>query len=103
MSAGTLAPRGRHHRTIGLVAPEVPDEREKSSYAWRSLPLLAAALAISALCVIVAQVWMEISHPILIVFSWYTAICIACQALSVPVSFGGKNFDLPSHVLRVRS
>lgn len=104
MTASTLAARGRHHRRrAGLVLPEPPDEHEKASYAWGSLPFLASALALSALCVIVAQLWMEISHPILAIFSWYTAIFVIYQALSVPVNFAGRSFDLTAHVLKVRS
>jgi cellulose synthase (UDP-forming) len=103
VTAGTLAPRGRHHRKAGLVVPEPPDDHEKASYAWRSLPFLSAALAMSALCVIVSQVWMELSHPVLLIFAWYTVTFIAYQALSVPVNFAGRSFDLTAHVLRVRS
>jgi cellulose synthase (UDP-forming) len=103
VTAGTLTPRGRHHRKTGLVLPEPPDDHEKASYAWRSMPFLATALAVSALCVIIAQVWMEISHPVLAIFSWYTAIYLAYQALSLPVNFAGRSFDLTEHVMRVRS
>jgi cellulose synthase (UDP-forming) len=103
MTAGTLTPRGRHHRRTELVVPEPPDDDEKASYAGRPLPFLATGLALSALCVIVSQVWMEISYPVLAVFCWYTVIFIAYQAMSVPVNFAARSFDLPAHVLRVRT
>jgi cellulose synthase (UDP-forming) len=103
MTAGTVAPRGRHHRKLGPVLPEPPDDYEKTSYAWRSLPFLASALAISALCVIASQVLMEALHPVLAVFAWYTLIFIVYQSLSVPMNFAGRSFDLAAHVMRVRS
>jgi len=102
VTAAALSARGRHHRQRGLVLPEPPDDAEKVSYAWRSLPFLLAALAVSSLCVIVAQVWMEVSHPLMAVFAWFTAIYVCYQAVSLPVNFGGRNFDLSAHLLRVR-
>jgi cellulose synthase (UDP-forming) len=103
VSAPPLTARGRHHRRAGLVVPEPPDDDEKASYAWRSLPFLAAGLAVSAACVIVSQAWMEITHPILAIFAWYTLIYAAYQALSLPVNFAGAGFDLTAHVLRVKA
>lgn len=103
MTAGTVTPRGRHHRRTGLVLPEPPHDREKASYAWRSLPILAAALGGCALCVIVSQVWWEVCYPVLAIFSWYTIIFIAYQALSVPANVAARSFDLSAHVRRVSS
>jgi cellulose synthase (UDP-forming) len=103
VTAGTVAPRGRHHRKTGLLLPEPPDDHEKASYAWRSPPFLASALAISALCVIVLQAWMEISHPALAVFGWYTVILLAYQVLSMPGNFAGRSFHPTEHITRVRS
>jgi cellulose synthase (UDP-forming) len=103
MTAPPLTARGKHHRRVGLVVPEPPDEHEKASYAWRSLPFLATALTVSALCIIVSQLWMEVSHPILAIFCWYTLVYAAYQLLSLPINFGGGGFDLAGHVLRVRS
>ncbi len=101
MTAGTVTPRGRHHRKSGLVVPEPPDDREKASYAWRSLPVLAAAIALSSLCLIVSQVWLEISQPILAIFSWYTLVFLAGQAVQVPVNVAARSFDLAAHVRRI--
>lgn len=103
MTAGTVTRRGRHHRKTGLVLPEPPHDREKASYAWRSLPILAAALGACALCVIVSQVWWEVCYPVLAIFSWYTIIFIAYQALSVPANVAARSFDLSAHVRRVSS
>jgi cellulose synthase (UDP-forming) len=103
MSAVTLTAHGKHHRRAGLVVPEPPDDHEKASYGWRSLPFLATALALSALCIVVSQAWMELSHPILLIFCWYTAVYAAYQLLSLPVNFGGRGFDFVAHVLRVKA
>jgi cellulose synthase (UDP-forming) len=103
MTAPPLTARGKHHRRVGVVVPEPPDDHERASYGWRSLPFLAAALAVSAMCIIASQLWMEISHPILAIFCWYTAVYTAYQLLSLPVNFGGRGFDLTGHVLRVKS
>jgi cellulose synthase (UDP-forming) len=103
MSAATLSAHGKHHRRVGLVVPEPPDDYEKASYGWRSLPFLATALALSALCIVVSQAWMELSHPILLIFCWYTAVYATYQLLSLPVNFGGRGFDFVAHVLRVKA
>jgi hypothetical protein len=47
MTASAAASRGRHRVTY-VVLPHPPSNDEKSSYAWRSLPFLAAALCVSA-------------------------------------------------------
>jgi hypothetical protein len=60
--------------------PEPPDDHEKASYGWRSLPPLASALTASALCVVVSQAWIEFRHPVLMIFFWYTAVYAACSA-----------------------
>jgi cellulose synthase (UDP-forming) len=85
----------------GPELPSVPTDEEKASYAWRSLPFLATALTISAICTITAQAWLEIRHPIAIPFAFYTAVYVIYQGLSIPVNFTGKNFDLATHKLRV--
>ncbi len=103
MTAPAQTARGKHHRRIGLVLPAPPDDQEKASYGWRSLPFLAAALAVSAACIVVSQLWMEISHPILAIFCLFTAVYAGYQALSLPVNFGGRGFDLSRHVLRVKA
>jgi cellulose synthase (UDP-forming) len=96
-----VAARGRH-RHAAQVLPEPPDDAEKASYARRSLPFLSSGLVVSALCLSAAQVWMELSHPLTALFAGYTLVYIAYQALSVPVNFAGRGFDLAGHVLRVR-
>ena len=104
MSAGTIAARGRHRRPSGgLVLPEPPDDAEKLSYSWRSLPFLTAALVISSVCVIAAQVWFEVRNPIALPFMLYTGLFLIYQALSLPVNFTGRGFNLGHHVSQVRA
>ena len=100
MTAPLLSGR---HRVAGPVLPEPPDDTEKRSYAWRSLPYLASALVISSLCVITAQIFLEIGNPIATPFAVYTAIYLAYQAVSLPVNFMGGGFDLAAHDARVRA
>jgi cellulose synthase (UDP-forming) len=101
MTAAVATPKGRHRYT-NMVLPAPPNGDEKISYAWRSLPFLAVALCASAVCVIAAQVWMEIRDPILLVFSGFTLLYAAYQAVSLPVNFAGRSFDLSAHESRVR-
>jgi cellulose synthase (UDP-forming) len=101
MTAYAVPSEGRHRRS-GHVLPEPPDNVEKSSYAWRSLPLLATALSISALCLIIAQVWFEVRYARALpfevaVFVVYTAVYCVYQLVSLPVNFAGRSFDLAAH------
>ncbi len=91
------------HRVVGPVLPEPPDDIEKRSYAWRSLPYLASALVISSLFVITAQIFLEIGNRIAAPFALYTAIYLMYQAVSLPVNFMGGGFDLAVHDARVRA
>jgi cellulose synthase (UDP-forming) len=95
------AVRSGRHRYSGPVVPEPPDNIEKDSYAWRSLPFLTTALCVSALCIIVAQAWMEARYPLLLPFAGYTLLYLAYQALSVPINFAGRGFDFAEHKARV--
>jgi cellulose synthase (UDP-forming) len=98
----SLVSRGKH-RSTGLVLPEPPDGEEKASYAWRSLPFLTTALLTSAVCLIVAQAWMEIRYPIMLAFAGYTALYVVYQAVSLPVNFAGHSFNLAAHQACIRA
>jgi cellulose synthase (UDP-forming) len=98
----TAVPREGRHRGSGHVLPGPPNDAEKDSYAWRSLPLLATALSISALCLIVAQVWFEVRYAYVLpfgvtLFAAYTAAYCVYQLVSLPVNFAGRSFDLTAH------
>jgi cellulose synthase (UDP-forming) len=91
------------HRASGPVLPQPPDDEEKRSYTWRSLPYLASALVISSLFVVAAQIFFELGSLIALPFALYTAVYLAYQAVSLPVNFMGGGFDLPAHDQRVCS
>jgi cellulose synthase (UDP-forming) len=96
-----LAARGRH-RSNGLVLPPPPHDAERESYAWRALPFLTASLFLSAVCVVLAQALMEIRNATVLpvaaaLFGGYTLVYLAYQAVSLPVNFTGRSFDLATH------
>jgi hypothetical protein len=98
----TRAP-GRHRRSA-LVLPHSPDDKEKLSYASRSLPYLTAALTISLVFVVISQVLFEEHNPVVAApFILYTGIYATYQILSLPVNFTGRNFDLAAHLRRVEA
>jgi cellulose synthase (UDP-forming) len=100
MTAGLVPPSGRH-RSGGAPLPGSPDDTEKASYAWRSLPYLTSALAISAVFIVLAQVFLEVRYPDLLPFAIYTATYFVYQCVSIPVNFTGRSFDLEAHELQV--
>ena len=98
---------GRHRQT-GLVLPMPPDDAEKHSYAPRALVHLTPALILSAACIILAQGFLEwknaeILPAAAILFGSYTLIYLAYQAVSLPVNFSGRPFDLATHNTVVQS
>jgi cellulose synthase/poly-beta-1,6-N-acetylglucosamine synthase-like glycosyltransferase len=98
-----IAPIDACHRQDKVVLPEAPDDFEKISYSWRSLPFLTTALTFSSICVITAQLWFEIRNPIAMPFFLYTGLFLVYQAVSLPVNFTGQSFDYASHARRVAS
>ena len=84
------------------MLPQPPDERDKSSYAWRPRPLPAIAASISALPIVIAQFWLEISHPALAIFAWCTVVYLAYQAVTIPMTLACRGFDAGAHSERVR-
>ena len=102
MTAFATRTEGRHRRN-GLVLPESPDDLEKVSYAWRSLPFITTALMLSSLCVIAAQLWLEIRNPVALPFIIYTGLFLIYQAISLPVNFIGRGFDMTGHLRKVAS
>ena len=106
MNVTPVVPAGRHRRLV--VLPEPPNDAERDSYAWRSLPVLATALFLSALCLITAQVWFEIQNAtvlpfVVLLFAAYTLVYLAYQAVSLPVNYMGRSFDLGKHKALVRN
>jgi cellulose synthase (UDP-forming) len=93
----------KRRRRGTVVLPETPDDFEKASYTWRSLPFLTTALTFSSICVITAQVWFEIRHVIALPFLAYTGLFLIYQIISLPVNFAGKSFDMAWHNRKVMS
>jgi cellulose synthase (UDP-forming) len=87
----------RRHEQCRLVVPYPPDDDEKYSYLDRNLGYLTTILVIGASCLIVSQLRFEMHDPVLWPFMAFTATYIAYQAISLPVNFSGRGFDLTAH------
>ena len=98
-----VAPVRRPDRPASAVLPHPPDDAEKYSYADRNLPYLATILVIGACCLIVSQIRFEARAPLSWPFMIFTATYVIYQAISLPVNFTGRGFDLAAHQERVRS
>jgi cellulose synthase (UDP-forming) len=90
------------HRWRGAILPGPPDDAERTSYEWRALTYLTAGLFISSICVVLAQALMEIRNASILpaaaaLFGTYTLVYVVYQAVSLPVNFAGRSFDLPAH------
>lgn len=96
MSVFSVAER-RQGGKSRLVLPEPPDDGEKYSYVWRNLGYLTTILVIGASCLIASQLRFELHDPALWPFMAFTATYIAYQAISLPVNFAGRGFDLAAH------
>jgi cellulose synthase (UDP-forming) len=90
-------------RQSRLVLPQPPDDAEKYAYVERNLGYLAMILVIGASCLIYSQLRFELHSPALWPFLAFTATYIAYQAISIPVNFTGKGFDLAGHKARIAS
>jgi cellulose synthase/poly-beta-1,6-N-acetylglucosamine synthase-like glycosyltransferase len=90
------------HRWRGPILPRPPDDTERTSYEWRALPYLTTGLFISSLCIVLAQVLLEIRNAAILpvataLFGTYTLIYVIYQAVSLPVNFVGHSFNLATH------
>jgi cellulose synthase (UDP-forming) len=85
----------------GLVLPLPPDDNEKYAYVLRNLAYLATILVIGAGCLIISQVRFEMHNPALWPFMIFTATYVIYQAISLPVNFTGRGFDLAAHQARI--
>jgi cellulose synthase (UDP-forming) len=95
----TQAP-GRHRSAT--VPPAPPNDAEKYSYDWRSLPYLATILTIAFLSAMGSQIWFEVkvgAWPL----SWFTLLGAAAFVFSLPLCFTGRGHNIRGHVLRVRA
>jgi len=99
VSAVTAA--GSRDRQSSLVLPRPPDDEEKYAYIQRNLPYLTTVLIIGAACLIISQVRFETHDLALSPFLIFTGVFIIYQAISLPVNFAGRGFDLPAHQARI--
>jgi hypothetical protein len=100
-AARLVNPAGRWRRQRCLVPPHPPDDGEKYAYVQRNLPYLTTTIVIGATCVIISQVRFELQDLVLSPFMVFTAIYVIYQAISLPVNFAGRGFDLAAHQARI--
>jgi cellulose synthase (UDP-forming) len=101
--ASTSTATTTQHQQPGPVLPLPPDDGEKYAYVFRNLAYLATILVIGAGCLIISQVRFETHNPALWPFMIFTATYIIYQAISLPVNFTGRGFDLAAHQARIRT
>jgi cellulose synthase (UDP-forming) len=98
-----VAAAGRRGGQACLVLPRPPDDAEKYSYADRNLPYLMIVLLVGAGCLTVSQLRFELKDLVLAPFLLFTGTYVIYQAISLPVNFAGRGFDLAAHRARVRA
>jgi cellulose synthase (UDP-forming) len=82
-------------QTEAVVRP--PDDAEKYSYVHRDLAYLATILFIGAACLVASQVRFELYAPATWLFMIFTGTYVSYQAISLPVNFTGRGFDVAAH------
>jgi cellulose synthase (UDP-forming) len=101
--AGADVPGVIARRRPGPVLPHPPDDAEKYGYIERDLPYLATLLFIGAGCLCLSQIRFELHAPAGWVFMIFTGTYAIYQAISLPVNFTGRGFDLTAHQALVES
>ena len=101
--ARPVTPAARQRQPHRLVPPQPPDDDEKYSYIERNLPYLTTVIVIGSACLIVSQVRFETHDLALLPFMAFTGIYFIYQAISLPVNFAGRGFDLAAHQARIRT
>ncbi|HEY2288468.1 MAG TPA: glycosyltransferase family 2 protein [Streptosporangiaceae bacterium] len=97
--SGAAAPAAARRPAPPL--PEVPGADEKYTYIERNLPFLSLTLTVGAACLIFSQVRFELASPVPWPFAVFTALYAGYQAISLPVNFAGRGFDLAAHRARL--
>jgi cellulose synthase/poly-beta-1,6-N-acetylglucosamine synthase-like glycosyltransferase len=100
---GAVAAAGRRVGQARLVLPRPPDDDEKYSYIQRNLPYLTIVLVVGASCLTISQARLEAHDLVLAPFMAFTATYVIYQAISLPVNFVGRGFDLAGHQARLRA
>ena len=83
--------------------PPPPDDNEKYSYIQRNLPYLTTVIAIGSGCLIFSQFRFEAHDLVLWPFMLFTGLYVVYQAISLPVNFAGRGFDLAAHQARIQA
>ena len=86
-----------------LVPPAPPDDREKYSYLVRNLVYLTTVILIGSVCLVISQLRFELHDLVLSPFLLFTGLYIVYQAISLPVNFAGRGFDLAAHQARIEA
>ena len=102
-SVSAVATAQRRRGQACLVVPQPPDDDEKYSYVQRNLPYLTLVLVIGASCLTVSQVRFETHDLVLAPFLLFTTAYVLYQAISLPVNFAGRGFDLAAHQVRIEA
>jgi cellulose synthase (UDP-forming) len=93
----------RRQAHSALVLPDPPDDEEKYGYVQRNLPYLTTTLVLGATSLTISQVRFELHDLVLLPFLLFTAAYVIYQAISLPVNFAGRGFDLPVHQARIEA
>jgi cellulose synthase/poly-beta-1,6-N-acetylglucosamine synthase-like glycosyltransferase len=101
--AGAAATATWQQPETSLVIPPPPDDHEKYEYIDRSLPYLTTMLVIGASCLIFSQIRFEAYNPVPWPFVIFTGTYIIYQAISLPINFTGRGFDLAAHQALVQA
>ena len=100
MSALTTVTRKRRG-PARLVLPPPPDDSEKYTYIERNLGYLLTILVVGSSCLAISQLRFELHDWALAPFLLFTGTYIAYQAITLPVNFTGRDFDLAAHQTRI--
>ena len=85
------------------MPPLPPSDDEKYLYIERNLLYLATVIFIGSCCLIYSQIRFETHDLVLAPFLLFTAVYVVYQAISLPVNFAGRGFDLAAHQIRIRA
>jgi cellulose synthase (UDP-forming) len=104
VGTGTIArPTAVASRQRGLVPPHPPGDDEKYLYIERNQLYLTTVIFIGSCCLIYSQIRLETHDLVLTPFLLFTAVYVVYQAISLPVNFAGRGFDLAAHQARIRA
>ena len=101
MIGTTVTTTGTRPQPRRLLPPRPPDDDEKDGYLQRNLPYLTTVILLGSVCVTISQLRFELHDLVLSPFLIFTAVYVLYQAISLPVNFAGRGFDLAAHQARI--